>query len=61
MAKAIYTNPYLIRLTPEMATALEYAANTLDIDRSDFIREAIQDKLDKLFSADARKREEAVG
>ena len=59
MAKAVYTNPYLIRMTPEMATALEYVAITLDVDRSDFIREAIQDKLDNFFDADARKVQEA--
>ena len=57
MAKAVYTNPYLIRMTPEMATALEYVALTLDVDRSDFIREAIQEKLDGFFDADARKLE----
>lgn len=58
MAKAVYTNPYLIRMTPEMATALEYVAMALDVDRSDFIRDAIQDKLDQFFSADDRKLEE---
>jgi predicted DNA-binding protein len=58
MAKAVYTNPYLIRMTPEMATALEYVASSLDVDRSDFIREAIQDKLDDFFSADARRKNE---
>ena len=55
MAKAIYTNTYLIRITPEMATALEYVAKSMNTDRSDFIRAAIQAALDQLFDADARK------